>query len=72
MRTEFLIQAFVQLQIGIDFGSKYFRYCLVLNSEIHQKVFIYVYPQFKSEFKENDLASTSLNLPTIKRLKNII
>ena len=29
-------------------------------SEIHHKVFIYVYLQFKSEFKENYLASTSL------------
>ena len=32
----------------------------VLNREIHHKVFIYVYLQFKSEFKENYLASTSL------------
>ena len=34
-------------------------YC-VLNSDIHHKVFIYVYLQFKSELKENYLASTSL------------
>ena len=38
-------------------------YCLVLNCEIHQKLFIYVYLQFKSEFKYNYLASTSLNFP---------
>ena len=36
---------------------------MVLNCEIHKKVFIYVYLQFKSEFKENDLALTSLKLP---------
>ena len=35
--------------------------CLVLNREIHQKVLIYFYLQFKSEFKEDYLASTSLN-----------
>ena len=32
----------------------------VINNEIHHKVFIYVYLHFKSEFKENHLASTSL------------
>ena len=32
-------------------------------TEIHKKVFIYVYLQFKSEFKENYLALTSLNIP---------
>ena len=32
---------------------KYFGYFMVLNREIHQKVLIYVYRQFKSEFKEN-------------------
>ena len=36
---------------------------MVSNCEIHKKVFIYVYLQFKSEFKENYLASTSLKLP---------
>ena len=36
---------------------------IVLNCEIHQKVFIYVYLQFKSEFKENYLALTSLKHP---------
>ena len=34
-----------------------------LNREFHQKVLIYVYLQFKSEFNENELASTSLHLP---------
>ena len=29
-----------------------------LNSNIHHKVSIYIHLQFKSEFKENDLAST--------------
>ena len=38
--------------------------CLVLNCEIHKKVFIYVYLQlFKSDFKENYLALTSLKTP---------
>ena len=36
---------------------------LVLNCKIHLKVLIYVNLQFKSEFKENYLASTSLNIP---------
>ena len=36
---------------------------MVLNCEIHNKVFIYVYLQFKSEFKENYLALTSLEIP---------
>ena len=31
--------------------------------EIHQKVFIYVYLQFKSWYKENYLALTSLKIP---------
>ena len=38
---------------------------MVLNSEIHKKVFIYVYLQFKSELKENYLALTSLKIPLI-------
>ena len=44
-------------------GIKPFRYCLVLNCEIHKKVIIYVYLQFKSEFNENDLVLTSLEIP---------
>ena len=36
---------------------------MVLNCEIHKKVFIYVYLHFKSEFKENYLALTSLKIP---------
>ena len=36
---------------------------MVLNCEIHKKVFIHVYLQFKSEFKENYLALTSLKIP---------
>ena len=40
--------------IGVYEGQnlKYFGYCLALNREIHQKVLIYVYLQFKNEFKE--------------------
>ena len=34
-----------------------------LNCEIHQKVHIHVYLQFKGEFKENDLASTLSESP---------
>ena len=50
------------------FGGKnleYFRYCLVLNCDIHKKVFIYVYLQFKSQFKDNYLALTPLKIPLI-------
>ena len=38
--------------IGVYEGQniKYFGYCLVFNHEIHQKVWIYVYLQFKNEF----------------------
>ena len=36
---------------------------MVLKCEIHKKVFIYVYLQFKSELKENYLALTSLKIP---------
>ena len=46
------------LYIGVFEGHnfKYFGHCLVLNCEIHQKVFIFIYVnlQFKSELKEND------------------
>ena len=41
-------------------GLNFDRYNCVLIGEIHQKVFIYVYLQFKSEFKENCMALTSL------------
>ena len=37
-----------------------------LNCEIHKKVFIYVYLQFKSELKESYLALTSLKIPLIQ------
>ena len=40
---------------------------MVLNCEIHKKVFIYVYLQFKSEFKDNYLALTSLKIPLMVR-----
>ena len=39
---------------------------MVLNCEIHKKVFIHVYLQFKSELKENYLALTSLKIPLTK------
>ena len=45
------------------YNLKYFWCCLVFNSEIHQKVFIYGYLQFKSGYKENYLALTSLKIP---------
>ena len=44
---------------------------MVLNCEIHQKVFIYVYLQFKSGFKGNYLALTSLKIPLILYLSPI-
>ena len=36
---------------------------LVFNCDIHKEVFIYVYLQFKSKFKEIYLALRSLNIP---------
>ena len=44
---------------------------MVLNFEIHKKVFIYVDLQFKSEFKENYLALTSLKIPLTMILKRL-
>ena len=43
-----------------DSNWKCFEYCCVLNNEIHHMAFSYVYLQFKNEFKDNYLASTSL------------
>ena len=40
-------------------GIIFYSYC-VLNHEIHHKVFIDAYLQFKSEFRGNYLALTSL------------
>ena len=37
-------------------------FSLYTESDAHQKVFIYVYLQFKSGYKDNYLALTSLNL----------
>ena len=53
--TQCNLGSFKQRIFGVYEGQnlKYFGYCLVLNHEIHQKVLIYVYLQFKSEFKEN-------------------
>ena len=34
---------------------EYFRYCLVLNCEVHKKVFIYVYLQFKRKLFDFDI-----------------
>ena len=63
--TQCNLDSYKTVYIGVYEGQnlKYFGYCFVLNREIHQKVLIYVYLQFNSEFKENYLASTSLNLP---------
>ena len=54
------------IYIGVFEGQnlKFFGYCLVLNCEIHQKVFIHVNIfNLKVEYKENYLALTSLKIP---------
>ena len=54
--------------ICIVFCSALYK-CLLLFI-YYNKVFIYVYLQFKSEFNDNYLASTSLNLP-LSRIKTV-
>ena len=52
--TSSIKQLTLYLFIGVNEGQilKYVGFCLILNHEIRQKVLIYVYLQFKSEFKK--------------------